>query len=101
MMQIIGFYRENYKTPFMVTLPVYYRVLGAKIQLTADGAPLYVDIEASDALGGTNEQRICLFAVLTTSDLIPPGAVFVCKIETPYDWKDSRYLYEIPDELPF
>jgi hypothetical protein len=101
MRQITSFVFEHYNGLFIARLPAFCKVLGAKIQLTADGAPLYVDIESSDALGSTNEQRVCLFSVFTTSELIPPGAVFVCKIETPYDWKDSRYLYEITDELPF
>jgi hypothetical protein len=76
----------------------YFRVLGAKIQSAANNEPLHIDIEAYSLSG---EHRTQLFAVFTTSDLIPTGATFLCKVETPNDWKDSRYLYEVPDELPF
>jgi hypothetical protein len=101
MRQITSFVFEHYNGPFIARLPAFYRVLGAKIQLTANSDPLYIDIVESDVVSSDGTPIAVLFCVFTTSDLIPPGAVFVCKIETPYDWKDARYLYEIPDELPF
>jgi len=101
MRQITSFVFEHYNGLFIARMPAFYRVLGAKIHMTANSEPLYIDIVESDVMSSEGKQVVVLFSVFTISDLIPPGAVFVCKIETPYDWKDSRYLYEIPDELPF